>query len=297
MSKFNLSRAGVAAGVALGAAALGAAAVAVHGIVVQVARTRSGVARVKTVRDASGAEVRVLVQGGVYQSATYTGDRWAEPVFTYYRAFDDIFESGDAMRGGYHHGIDRVLMLGGGGYSYPKFALTAHPDLRMDVVEYDAEITRLARRWFYLDELEQTAGDRLKVITAEARSYLGVTSVGHRRYDAVLSDCFGGAEPVRELSTVEALQLVKKSLNPGGVYAANIVSGDGGADVSLLRDCTATALAVFGHAWVVPCADEEFGGEENYLLLASDGDYGFTDAVPFDEEFLGVVLHDPEPSL
>ena len=72
MSKLNISRAGVAAGVALGAAAMGAAAVAVHGIVVQVARTRSVVARVKTVRDASGAEVRVLVQGGVYQSATYT---------------------------------------------------------------------------------------------------------------------------------------------------------------------------------------------------------------------------------
>lgn len=297
MSKLNVSRAGVAAGVALGAAALGAAAVAVHGIVVQIARTRSGVARVKTVRDASGAEVRVLVQGGVYQSATYTGDRWAEPVFAYYRAFDGVFESEDAMRAGFHHGIDRILMLGGGGYSYPKFALTTHPDLRMDVVEYDAEVTRLARRWFYLDELERTAGDRLKVITAEARSYLGVTSVGHRRYDAVLSDCFGGAEPVRELATVEALQLVKKSLNPGGVYAANIVSNDGGADVSLLRDCTATALAAFGHAWVVPCADEEFGGEGNYLLLASDGDYGFADAVPFDEEFLGEVLHDPEPSL
>ena len=296
MSKLNVSRAGVAAGVALGAAALGAAAVAVHGIVVQIARTRSGVARVKTVRDASGAEVRVLVQGGVYQSATYTGDRWAEPVFAYYRAFDDIFESEDAMQVGFHHGIDRILMLGGGGYSYPKFALTAHPDLRMDVVEYDAEVTRLARRWFYLDELERAAGDRLKVITAEARSYLGVTSVGHRRYDAVLSDCFGGAEPVRALATVEALQLVKKSLNPGGVYAANIVSSDGGADVSLLRDCTATALAVFGHAWVVPCADEEFGGEGNYLLLASDGDYDFADAVPFGEEFLGEVLRDPEPS-
>ncbi len=47
-------------------------------------------------------------------------------------------------------------------------------------------------------------GDRLRVITAEARSYLGVTSVGHRRYDVVVGDCFGGAEPVRELATVEA---------------------------------------------------------------------------------------------
>ena len=135
-------------------------------------------------------------------------------------------------------------------------------------------------------------GDRLRVITAEARSYLGVTSVGHRRYDVVVSDCFGGAEPVRELATVEALRLVRGSLNPGGIYVANIVSANEGSDVTFLRDCAATALEVFAHAWVVPCGDAEFGGEENYLLIASDGDYAFAEAVPFDAGFLGTVLHD-----
>ena len=201
MNKPSVS-AGVVAGVALGAAALGAAAVAVRAACLQVARTRNGLARVKRVHDEGGDEIRVLVQGSVYQSASYVGERWAEPVFAYYRAFDDVFESEDAMRDAYGHGINRMLMLGGGGFAYPKFALMSHEGLRMDVIEYDGEITRLARRWFYLDELECTAGDRLRVITAEARSYLGVTSVGHRRYDVVVSDCFGGAEPVRELATV-----------------------------------------------------------------------------------------------
>lgn len=214
MNKPSVS-AGVVAGVALGAAALGAAAVAVRAACLQVARTRNGLARVKRVHDEGGDEVRVLVQGGVYQSASYVGERWAEPVFAYYRAFDDVFEAEDAMRDAYGHGINRMLMLGGGGFAYPKFALMSHKVLRMDVIEYDGEITRLARRWFYLDELEHAVGDRLRVITAEARSYLGVTSVGHRRYDVVVSDCFGGAEPVRELATVEALRLVRGSLNPG----------------------------------------------------------------------------------
>ena len=247
MNKPSVS-AGVVAGVALGAAALGAAAVAVRAACLQVARTRNGLARVKRVHDERGDEVRVLVQGGVYQSASYVGDRWAEPVFAYYRAFDDVFESEDAMRDAYGYGIDRMLMLGGGGFAYPKFALMSHESLRMDVIEYDAEITRLARRWFYLDELERTVGDRLRVITAEARSYLGVTSVGHRRYDVVVSDCFGGAEPVRELATVEALRLVRGSLNSGGIYVANIVSSNEGNDVTFLRDCAATALEVFVHA-------------------------------------------------
>ena len=281
MNKPSVS-AGVVAGVALGAAALGAAAVAVRAACLQVARTRNGLARVKRVHDGDGDEIRVLVQGGVYQSASYVGERWAEPVFAYYRAFDDVFESEDAMHDAYGHG----------GFAYPKFALMSHEGLRMDVIEYDGEITRLARRWFYLDELERAAGDRLRVITAEARSYLGVTSVGHRRYDVVVSDCFGGAEPVRELATVEALRLVRGSLNVGGVYVANIVSANEGSDVTFLRDCAATALEVFDHSWVVPCGDAEFGGEENYLLIASDGNYAFAEAVPFDTDFLGTVLHD-----
>lgn len=239
MNKPSVS-AGVVAGVALGAAALGAAAVAVRAACLQVARTRNGLARVKRVHDESGDEVRVLVQGGVYQSASYVGERWADPVFAYYRAFDDVFESEDAMRDAYGHGIDRMLVLGGGGFAYPKFALMSHEGLRMDVIEYDGEITRLARRWFYLDELERSAGDRLRVITAEARSYLGVTSAGHRRYDVVVSDCFGGAEPVRELATVEALRLVRGSLNPGGIYVANIVSANEGSDVPARLRCHGT---------------------------------------------------------
>ena len=222
MNKPSVS-AGVVAGVALGAAALGAAAVAVRAACLQVARTRNGLARVKRVHDEGGDEVRVLVQGGVYQSASYVGERWAEPVFAYYRAFDDVFEAEDAMRDAYGHGISRMLMLGGGGFAYPKYALVSHEGLRMDVIEYDGEITRLARRWFYLDELERAVGDRLRVITAEARSYLGVTSVGHRRYDVVVSDCFGGAEPVRELllsgtflePASRVNEMIKNFIDPG----------------------------------------------------------------------------------
>ena len=118
MNKPSVS-AGVVAGVALGAAALGAAAVAVRAACLQVARTRNGLARVKRVHDEGGDEVRVLVQGGVYQSASYVGERWAEPVFAYYRAFDDVFEAEDAMRDAYGHGIDRTLMLAAVGLPIP----------------------------------------------------------------------------------------------------------------------------------------------------------------------------------
>lgn len=174
MNKPSVS-AGVVAGVALGAAALGAAAVAVRAACLQVARTRNGLARVKRVHDEGGDEVRVLVQGGVYQSASYVGERWAEPVFAYYRAFDDVFEAEDVMRDAYGHGINRMLMLGGGGFAYPKFALMSHKVLRMDVIEYDGEITRLARRWL------SPAGDYRRGAFVPGRDERGASSLRRGR--------------------------------------------------------------------------------------------------------------------
>lgn len=160
-----------AVGVALGAAALGGA-LAAGARCIQLVRTRAGRARVKVLKLEDGSEVRVLAQGGVFQSATYLGERWSEPVFEYIRAFDTMFEALPQMRAWYAHGIGRVLMLGGGGFSYPKALLAARDDVWMDVVEADPAIVQMARRWFYLDRLEQEVGPRLGICTEDARVYL-----------------------------------------------------------------------------------------------------------------------------
>ena len=283
--------AGIAAGVALGAVAVGAA-VAVGSRCLQLVRTKGGMARVKTVQDAAGERVRVLQQGGVYQSATYLDKRRFEPVFAYIWAFDTMFQADGTLRGVEGHGIERVLMLGGGGFSYPKHALATHPELSMDVVEIDPAVVRLARRWFFLDELEKLAGERLGLITADARAYLAQAIVDGTRYDAIVNDCFSGATPVQSVATLEALLHIKACLRPGGIYLANVVSANGGEDISFLRDFVATTAAVFSSVHVVPCEDEVFGGEDNYLVLASDASYVFESSLPFDEDFLGTVLRD-----
>lgn len=284
--------AGVAAGVAIGVVAVGAAALAVGSSCLQLVHTRAGIARVKGIRGEHGEKIRVLQQGGVYQSATYVGERRFEPVFAYYRAFDAMFEAEPVLCAASGHGVERVLMLGGGGYAYPKHALTQHAGLVMDVVEIDPAVTRLARRWFFLDELERLAGERLRSITADARGYLTRAVAEGLRYDAIVNDCFSGSEPVRSLATVEALCQAKVCLRPGGLYLANVVSAGGGENIDFLRDAAATAATVFAHVHVVPCEDAEFGGEDNYLLIATDGDYGFEGELPLPREFYGAVLTD-----
>lgn len=279
-----------------GAGALALAAAGLAGAVAWVkadahlVRTRSGWALIRTRRLPDGTRVRVLRQGGVYQSATYLDERRFEPPFAYQRAFDVMFEAEGDMRRARVHGLGNVLAIGGGGYAWPKHTLCAQRDLRMDVVEIDAAVTRIARRWFFVDELERLACGRLRLIEADGRAYLEGAAPGS--YDAIVNDTFAGSEPVVALATREAMQAAHACLRAGGLYLANVVSRDEGEDLSFLRDVVATCAEVFAHVWVVPATDEELGGEDNYIVIASDDAYRFEEAIPFDDSFLGNVMRD-----
>lgn len=249
-------------------------------------RTMSGIAAVYVTRDDAGEPVRVLRTGGVYQSATYLGERRMQPVFAYYRAFAQLFDVCPDAR--------RVLAIGGGGFAFPKFVAAEYPGVSTDVVEIDPTVIDIARRWFFLDEaieLARTSGGDLRVICEDGRAYLE-REVGP--YDAVVLDVFVGAEPVRALATVEALRLVRRALASDGVCLMNVVSRAGGSDVSFLRSVSATALEVFAHAEIIPATDETHAEEDNYLLVCSDAQLSLPDAIPYDETFLGEILLDAD---
>ena len=281
-----------------GAAAAAMAALAIAAILLSAAvlrlsshvvKTENGLALVRTRRAPDGSRIRVLQQGGVYQSATYVDERRFDPVFAYQRAFDAVFDAEGRMFVASGHGISRVLALGGGGYAWPKHALMRRARLQMEVVEIDPAIICAAWRWFFVGELKRRAGERLQLIVADGRVFLDRSGAS---YDVIVNDTFAGREPVRSLSTVEAVRAARDRLTPGGIYAVNVVSASDGTDLSFLRDTVATLVEVFAHVHVIPATDEAFGGEDNYLVIATDGDYAFDGAIPFDRDFLGEVLHD-----
>lgn len=131
-------------------------------------RTMFGTAYVYDVETEDGDPVRLLEVGGVFESATYLDERRFEPTFEYYRAFDRLFEAVAEPQ--------RVLMIGGGGYAYPKHFVASQPHGAMDVVEIDPVITRIAREHFFLDELMKRFNTcetgRLRLVTADGRTYL-----------------------------------------------------------------------------------------------------------------------------
>lgn len=218
--------------------------------------TMFGHAAVFNVEDSQGRTVRMLAVGRSIQSGTYLGEsRFALP-FEYYRAIERaVMDKGDAHE---------VLMLGGGAFAYPKFALTAHEDMRMDVVEIDPAIVDIARRWFFLDELEQRAGERLAIHTTDACGFLEACDT---RYDVIINDLFAGFEADAALLSGEGLELVKAHLAEDGIYIVNAVASH--LDYGRLAQTGELLEQHFASVKMVECTDIDFSDDENYLFICS----------------------------
>ena len=226
--------------------------------------TMFGDAEVFTLQTEDDVPVRVLYVGGGFQSATYLGERRFQPVFAYCRAIDLVFRTGRS--------VSRMLMIGGGAFSYPKHLLMdAGPqcrETRIDVVEIDPAIVDIARRHFFLDEVEKLHGcdgtGCLNVIVADGAQVL--RDADSQAYDVVVNDSFDGTDPTSGLLSPEVMAQAKRAMVPDGLYLMNVIAQD-----AAQAEPPARALrGAFAHVYLYLCPDEDFDGSSNSLLVASD---------------------------
>ena len=108
----------------------------------------------------------------------------------------------------------RILMIGLGAGVLPRFLHEVLPDLEIDVVEVDARVTELARRYFDFRE-----SPRLRVYEADGRAFLQQRD---GQYDMVFLDAFKGGSVPYHLKTLEFYRETARSLTPGGLLATNL---------------------------------------------------------------------------
>ena len=213
--------------------------------------------------------VRTLNMDSGYQSATFIDDyRKFELVYPYTDAYNEMFKA--------NIDIKNVLMIGGAGYSYPKYYISHYQDKKMDVVEIDEDIVKIAKEYFYLDELIEKYdkdNERLNLITDDGRIYLNKTK---EKYDAILNDAFSGKTPAKTLTTIECVQKIKESLNPNGVYMTNILNSLEGEDSLFLRAEVNTLKQVFKNVYLIRVEPEiEVDNIQNIMVVASDGEINY----------------------
>jgi spermidine synthase len=113
-----------------------------------------------------------------------------------------------------------VLIIGLGGGTLPRALAETLPEVRIDVVEIDPAVVRVAGRYF-----DFAAGERMRVHVLDGRVYVKQALREGRRYDLVMLDAFDHEYIPEHLLTREFLTEVKTLLAPDGVLAANTFSG------------------------------------------------------------------------
>ncbi|HEU4425212.1 MAG TPA: fused MFS/spermidine synthase [Pilimelia sp.] len=135
----------------------------------------------------------------------------------------------------------RVLHLGAGALTLPRYVAATRPGSRQRVVERDAALVAFVRRMLPLPR-----GAQIRIRIGDART--AVAATGAARFDLVIGDVYGGAQMPRSVSSLPFATEVVRILRPGGLYAVNV------ADLPPLAYCrtqVATLRAAFGDVCLV----------------------------------------------
>lgn len=227
--------------------------------------------------DKNGDKCRQLTIDKGHESATYIDeDKCYELVYEYTKYYDLMFKA--------NHEIKDVVMIGGAGYSYPKYYISHYIDKKMDVVEIDGKITEIAKKYFYLDKLidefDINNNNRLRLIEEDGRVFL---NKNEKKYDAILNDAFSGESPARTLTTLEAVEKIHESLNENGLYLSNVISAIEGKDSEFIKAEVKTLKQVFKNVYIVPCKSKNNNEKvKNNMVIATDDELNIDGTVEVD---------------
>ena len=132
--------------------------------------------------------------------------------------------------------IDRVLFVGGGGFTGPKRFVSEY-DAAVDVVEIDPEVIDTAEEYFAVEE-----SDQLTVYNDDGRKFLRETD---HTYDLIVLDAYKKDKVPFQLTTVEFMQLANDRLSADGMLFANLISAPTGPASEFYRAEYRTMEQVF----------------------------------------------------
>lgn len=111
----------------------------------------------------------------------------------------------------------RLLHMGGGGYTFPRYMETIYPGSSNEVVEIDPAVTEVAYQ-----ELGVPPTTSIKTYNRDARLFLIQRKTGEK-YDIIIGDVFNDRSTPFHLTTLEFDRLVKANLKDDGIYLINII--------------------------------------------------------------------------
>lgn len=228
-----------------------------------VTRTKFGLTMIFDSEDADGTPIRLLNVNGTFQSVSYIApDLRFELCVHYHRMMAQVIQQ-VAPQG-------HVVVMGGGGFSLPKYLATHMKGATVDAIEIDPKIVSLAREHFFLDEALGAASSELRVIEDDAWKVLQNTDTDS--IDVLVNEVFAGRKSLGPLGTAAGARVVKEKLAEGGVYLADVRCPLEGRRAALLLQVADVFAQEFAHVAYVPEWPDTPKTTGNNLLIATDAD-------------------------
>lgn len=158
------------------------------------------------------------------------------------------------MAGVYEKEKQDVLVLGMGTGTFAMQCRRYFDHVKVEGVEIDEKITKLAHEYFELP-------DDVPVATYDGRAYLGAVD---RKYDVIMVDAFQDITIPFQMSTVEFFTMVKEHLNEDGVMVVNF-NMHGQDEGNINQYLSDTISTVFGQVYTI-----DVTGNTNRALYAFD---------------------------
>jgi spermidine synthase len=129
----------------------------------------------------------------------------------------------------------RVLHLGGGAFTLPRYVAATRPGAEQVVVERDARLVAFVER-----VLPLPAGADIRVDIGDARQT--TTRIADERFDLVIGDLYHAAQMQQDAADRAFAAEVARVLRPDGIYAVNVADL---APLTLSRSQAATLRTSF----------------------------------------------------
>ncbi len=212
-----------------------------------------------------GRAARVLYVDDVRESAMYRDDGM-------HSEFISLYQNLTAMIMDKAPGIGSTLLLGGAGFIFPHYYIRRYPSRRIDVVEIDREMIRVAKKFFFLDDLfeeyDLAVNRRLEIFNCDGNRFVGSTG---RRYDAVINDAYDGGTPDAGLTSYDGTARIHGILNPRGIYIVNLITAITGRYSMRLTMYLKILEDHFQHVKYIRCEPDRNSSDiQNVVIIASD---------------------------
>lgn len=197
-------------------------------------------------------ETKFLLLNG-YVNSGMTIDKPNELLFEYTQFFD-IMQY-------YNPQFKRVLLFGGGGFSYPKHFQEKFPNIHLDIVEIDAQLTQISQNYFTFKKTDNTT-----IYNEDARYFL---QQEHPKYDAILYDVLTSPLSIPfHLTTQETFKEVSNILADNGLLILNLLGDLNGKSARFIESEFLTLTSVFPTVLTFSAQEKNVNGLQNYMMVA-----------------------------